>query len=203
MKTLIASAALLLALSAPVTAKDGVTHYPRHQIGAGNGLSYATNPRLSTLGEIGLMGKHRTAMNLSFDYQYFFNRSWGITVEALFPNYSGENPEKWIPRVEGLGDEHFFADMSDEHWKTYSTYQCNITAGAVYRISKGPWSFQPSVGLGISLYNGNENISYYVCPPGEDHTQYVEMKFDGGASRQCMFSMRIDATVLRDRKSVV
>lgn len=187
--------ASLIALTA--AAKDPFTHYPRHQIGAGNGLSYATDPSLSEMGRIGLMGKHRTAMNLSFNYQFYFNRHWGLNADILFPNYSGENPEKWIPRVEGLGPDHFFADMSDEHWKTYSTYQCNISLGAIYRVSRGPWSLQPSVGVGVSLFNGNENIDYYALPPGADQTQWISMTFDSGSKRQCMVSLNLSVMFWR------
>ena len=178
-------------------ARGDASYYPRHQIGAGNGLTYALNPDFSEYGRIGLMGKHRCALNLSFDYQYFFNRNWGLTANILFPDYNGEDPERWIPRVEGLGEEHFFADMSDKHWQTYSTYQCNISAGIVYRVCLGPWSILPSAGVGVSLYNGNGNISYYVMPPGAEHTEYVEMKFDGNSSRQAVMSINLGVTAQR------
>lgn len=187
----------ILALASGAEAEEKTTHYPRHQIGAGNGATFATNPNMSELGKIGLMGAHRTVMNLSLEYQYFFNRNWGLTANFIFPNYSGENPEKWIPRSEGLGEEHFFADISDKHWQTYSTYQCNMSAGVVYRYSYGPWSFQPSVGAGVSLYNGNGNVTYYVVPPGKEHTEYVEMVFGGGKSRQPIVSMNFSFTVMR------
>lgn len=158
------------------------TFTPIHRVSAFWGMSILTNADDNLAGQITVYGKHKTLFtNLTFRYDFLFKQNWGIYAECFIPGTDEPEPSEWIPRMENNAKGYDYTYTGDADKGNYS---CNIiTIGVDYCQKLKSWDLQPSVGIGIGLYDTGNTIDYLRKETGTNMVEHIETVFKHNKGR--------------------
>lgn len=173
---------------------DGVS--PIHRVGVYLGMSSLTNATNNTVGDIAVYGRHKTLFyNMTLRYDFFFHRHWGVYAEFFVPGTDGPKPEEWIPMMEDHAKGYDYAYTGDADNGNHS---CSVfTVGVNYRQQLKSWEIQPSVGIGLSLYDTDNTIKYLRKESGTNNVEQVEVMFKHNDGRYPILCVTPGVTIMK------
>lgn len=183
---------------APIRAQENKTggFSPIHRVSAYLGMSSLTNATNNTFGDIAVYGRHKTLFyNMTLRYDFFFHRHWGVYAEYFVPGTDGPKPEEWIPVMENHAQGYDHTYTGDARKGNHS---CNVfTVGVDYRQRLKSWEIQPSVGVGLSLYDTDNTIKYLRKKNGTNKVEQIEVMFKHNNGRYPILCVTPGVTLMK------